>query len=247
MGCPDSIPFLAKLTDMDAAPTAQQLIASTDMPLSNEGSIHYRFVLDRQIAGHQGSEAWLRQSIQTLADRCRTSEETLLEAHEMVDEAALPGVEETDSEQWIARRLHPMVLAYLTGVFLVMMGIAYFAVHSMSAVKALALAGVGSLVAVLPELGRRIEYRLIGTVLEKRAVWRDRQADFELVFDIRDVEVIKRLRRGFKYFKKTDDLGSIRRVWKTHLCDDISGEVHVEPPDLTTVLARLRERGAPIR
>ena len=165
----------------------------------------------------------------------------------MAGETKLSDEKTTVTSHWTARKLHPIILVYVSGIFLVMMAVAYFVVHSVSAVKALALAAVGVVVSVLPELGRRIEYRVIGSVLERRVHRRDRTTDFERVVDLQDLSYAKPVRRGFKYCRRFNEANILRRFWMKHLSDRFSGEVHVETQNLGRVLAQLAEHGVQIR
>ena len=75
--------------------------------------------------------------------------------------------------EWSARKLQPIILVYVAGVFIAMMAVAQFAVHSPAAVKALALAAIGSFVALLPGVAGKVEYRLTRAGLEQRPLGRN--------------------------------------------------------------------------
>ena len=69
---------------------------------------------------------------------------------------------------WSARKLNPIVLLYVAAVFVVFILVAYFVLHSMTAVKALAMAAVASIIPLVPAVISRVEYRLNERVLERR-------------------------------------------------------------------------------
>lgn len=145
--------------------------------------------------------------------------------------------------QWSARKLHPIVLLCVAAIFVAMMALAYFVVHSTMAVKSLAIAAVAAIVPLVPAVLTRIEYRLTERKLEKRPLADTKPKPFESVFRFVELDHAVPVRRGFKYFKVLDEPNPIRRFWKAHVLDGFSGEVHVEAADLQRVLGLLAEYG----
>jgi hypothetical protein len=70
-------------------------------------------------------------------------------------------------DRWTARRVRPIVLLYIVAVFAAFIAVSIFVFHSPEAVKALVLAAVGALVASVPGVTGRVEYRLTETGIEK--------------------------------------------------------------------------------
>ena len=83
---------------------------------------------------------------------------------------------------WSARKLNPIVLFYVATVFVAMMALSFFVLHSMTAVKALAMAAVASMVPLVPVVTSRVEYRLNERVLERRPQTDKKPKEFETVF-----------------------------------------------------------------
>lgn len=148
--------------------------------------------------------------------------------------------------RWTARRVHPLVLLYVASVFAAFMAIAHFALHSTTAVKALALAAIGFLVPLVPAVIVRIEYRLTEAGLERRLLARKTPGEFREVFRWSQLDRVIPMRHGLKFTKVLRETNPWRRFWKTHLSDAFSGEVHLEAPDREPVLGILAERhGSP--
>jgi len=145
--------------------------------------------------------------------------------------------------QWSARKLQPVVLLYVALVFLVMMAVAHFVVHSRSAVTALATAAVAAIVPLVPAVLMRMEFRLTDQELERRPLTDQRPKPFERVVRLTEIDHVVPIRHGFKYFKAIDEPRPLHRFWKRHLSDRFSGEIHVEKADQHRVLAILAEEG----
>ena len=144
---------------------------------------------------------------------------------------------------WTARSLHPVVVAYVLGVFLAFIVLAHFAFRSPAAVKSLALAAVTFVVPLLANVVNRIEYRLTAAGLEKRPLRSRNPRDFKEVFRWEQLDRVLPARHGFKYRKTLGAAGSWRRFWRAHLSDAHSGEFHVEARDRAAVLAIFTGRG----
>ena len=147
--------------------------------------------------------------------------------------------------QWSARKIHPMVMVYVVAVFLVFMAVSRFVFHSPAAVKALALAAFGAVVAMIPSALGRLEYRFTPSGLERRPVDRKEPRDFEEVFRWQELSHTIPLKHGFKYYLRMEDAGPMRRFWRTHISDEYSGEFHVETDDRDTVAEILASQESP--
>ncbi|MBD3222812.1 hypothetical protein GF314_16415 [bacterium] len=162
---------------------------------------------------------------------------------------ARPG-EETGPEvlhRWSARNLQPVILVYTALVFLVFMAAARFLFHSPEAVKALAIGAVGFIVPLSAGLVGRREYRLLGDVLQRRPDTPRRPRDFEGVFRIGDLSHVVPTRHGFKFYRRLDEPRALRRLWKLHVSDAYSGEVHASGPDRDRVIDLLADSGVEVR
>ena len=145
--------------------------------------------------------------------------------------------------QWSARKLQPVIVVYVFAVFIVMMAISYFLVHSMPAVKALALAAVGFIVPLLPAVINKNEYQLTESGLEKRLVDKKKPREFEDVIRWDNLSHLTPMKHGFKFYNPIDERNPIRRFWKTHISDSHSGEFRVEAADRDMVLDILTQHG----
>ena len=145
--------------------------------------------------------------------------------------------------QWSARKLQPIVLLYVAAVFVAMMALAYFAVHSMTAVKALALTAVAAIVPLVPSVLMRVEYRLTGETLDRRPVDNEKPRAFEELVRLDQLSRIVTMRHGFKFYKHLEEPNPLRRFWKTHVSDAYSGEVHIEKADREDVFESLAQQG----
>jgi hypothetical protein len=143
--------------------------------------------------------------------------------------------------EWSARKIHPMVTVSVMAVFLAFMAVSRFVFHSPAAVKALAVAAFGTLVAMIPSTLGRIEYRFTPSGLEKRPLDRKKPRDFEGVFRWQELSHTIPLKHGFKYYLRMEDTGPAKRFWRTHISEEYSGEFHVEAGDqaeVSEILAR---------
>jgi len=145
--------------------------------------------------------------------------------------------------QWSARKLQPIVLLYVAAVFAAMMALAYFVVHSMTAVKALAMTAVAAIVPLVPTVLMRVEYRLTERALDRRPLDKEKPRAYEEVFRLDQLSHIVPLRHGFKFYRPVTDTNPLRRFWKAHVSDEFSGEVHVEKADRERVFESLGRQG----
>jgi hypothetical protein len=159
------------------------------------------------------------------------------------DSDAAVTVQPTVLYRWSARRMQPIVLLSVAVVFLVMMAVSYFVVHSMSAVKALATAAVAAIVSLVPTVLMRIEYRLTDRGIERRSQHKAKPKPFESLFRLDELDHVVPIGHGFKYVKVIDESRPFQRFWKRHLSDEFSGEIQVETADRKQVLAILAEKG----
>lgn len=152
-----------------------------------------------------------------------------------------------ESISWSARKVPPIVIFYVAGVFFGLILIAFFVFHSMTAVKALAMTAVGAMVPLVPTVLQKVEYRLADRVLEKRPLGDDKPPEFTGVFVADELSHIVPVNHGFKFYKPLYESNPLRRFWKLHVSDQYSGEVHVEKADQEKVFAVLRGRGVSVR
>jgi len=145
--------------------------------------------------------------------------------------------------QWSARKLQPIVLLYVAAILVAMMLFSYFVVHSMAAVKALAMTAVASLVPLVPAVLSRVEYRITGQRLGRRPVDKEKPQEFENVFELDQLSYIVPMRHGFKFYRPLNESNPFRRFWKHHVSDAYTGEVHVEKADRERVLEILDRYG----
>lgn len=147
--------------------------------------------------------------------------------------------------QWSVRKVPPIVLLYMAAVFIGMMLLAYFVVHSPAAVKALALTAVGAMVPLVPTVISRVEYRLTERELERRPLTKNDPKPFKRVFQLDELSHVVPVRHGFKFYNPLSDSNALRRFWKLHVSDAYSGEVHAEADDQKKVLEILSQHGVP--
>jgi hypothetical protein len=119
--------------------------------------------------------------------------------------------------------------------------VSYFIFHSPEAVNALVLAAVGAVVATVPGVTGRIEYRLTETGIEKRTV-KDDPGEYEEIFSWDQLNRVVPVRHGFRYSKILSETNALRRFWRLHLSDRYSGEVHAEREDLDRILGFVEQR-----
>ena len=145
--------------------------------------------------------------------------------------------------RWSARKMQPIVLLYVAAILVAMMLFSYFVVHSMAAVKALAMTAVASMVPLVPAVLSRVEYRITGQGLDRRSVNKEQPREFENVFELDQLSYIVPMRHGFKFYRPLNESNPFRRFWKTHVSDEYSGEVHVERANRERVLEILNRYG----
>jgi len=147
-------------------------------------------------------------------------------------------------DQWTARSMRPIfALIYLPVVFAVLIALAFFVFNSIAGVTSLVMSGIGAVVALLPSLLTRVEYRLSESGLEKRPVRRQNPAPFRELFRFPELEHIVPRKHGFMYYKKMDSTTALRDFYRRHISDEYSGEVHLENEDRERILTHLAERG----
>ena len=148
---------------------------------------------------------------------------------------------------WTARKMEPIVLVWVALVFLAFMALSLFVFHSVAAVKALAAAAVASLIPMVPAVLNRVEYELTERELSRRTLDPKKPKDFKRVFMLDELSHIVPTRHGFKYCKTLNDSNALRRLWKLHVSDAFSGEVHVETSDQKRVLGELARHGVSVK
>lgn len=146
-------------------------------------------------------------------------------------------------DRWSARKLRPIVILYVLGVFAAFIVVAIVVFHSQEAVMALLMAAGASVAATVPGVIERVEYRMTGSGVEKRPVKKEKTAEFKEVFRWDDLDHVVPMRHGFKYFKTLRETRPLGRFWKKHFSDQFSGEIHIEQQDLDRVLGMVARRG----
>jgi hypothetical protein len=144
---------------------------------------------------------------------------------------------------WIARKVRPWVAGGVAAVFLAFMALSWFVFGSGTAVRSLAAAGVAALVAMVPGLLARVEYRLTDSGVERRPVRPRDPQPFEPLFSWDELSHVVPTATGFSFYRALDARG-VARLWKYHVLSGYSGEVHVEPEDMGRIRG-LVERRAP--
>lgn len=145
--------------------------------------------------------------------------------------------------EWTARKMQPVILLYVILIFAAFVLIAHFIFHSDSAVQALLLAAVSSVIPLVPGVLSQTEYRLTRLGLEQRPVLKNKPAQFKIVFELARLDHIKPLNHGFKYYLVINESGALRRFMKKHFLSGFSGQVHIEKGELKTVLNELAAMG----
>jgi hypothetical protein len=130
----------------------------------------------------------------------------------------------------------PIVLFYVVLVFAAFIALSLFIFHSADAVKALLIAAVGAVIATIPGVMEKIEYRMTEAGVEKRASKKRESGPYQEVFRWEELSRIVPVKHGFKYYKIMNETNPLRRFWKTHVSDQFSGEVRVGKTDLERVL-----------
>jgi hypothetical protein len=154
--------------------------------------------------------------------------------------------EQTVFHHWSARKLHPIIVVYVATVFAAFMAFSYFVVHSMPAVKALAITAVGAMFPLLPGVINRVEYRLTESGLEKRLLDKKNPRAFEDVFQWDQLSHVHPIKHGFKFYRPINESKAIRRFWKAHISDGYSGEFRVETTDRDDVVDVLTRHHIPM-
>ena len=164
----------------------------------------------------------------------------------MTDGSATPSSNGSEApDRWTARKVRPIVILYVLGVFAVFIVLAVAVFDSRDAVKGLVVAAVGSVIAILPGVAERIEYRATVSRVEKRTQ-KKTPAEYEEIFRWDELSRVVAMRHGFKYFKILDEPNRFRRFLKMQISDQCSGEVHVEQEDLDRVLDIVSRQGIAI-
>jgi hypothetical protein len=120
--------------------------------------------------------------------------------------------------------------------------VSQFVFHSPNAVRSLALAAFASIVALLPQVLGKIEYRANESGVGMRSHGKKDRQSFRKVFDWGELTHAVPVKHGFRYFKKLDEKSALRRFVKMQFSDWHSGEIHVEADDRDRVLGLLTDR-----
>lgn len=147
---------------------------------------------------------------------------------------------------WSARSVRPIIALYVLVVFLAFMALAQFLFHSGEAVRALFLATLGSLGALVPSMLSRIEYRMTDEGLWRRPLRTKEPKEFEQVFSWEEIGHLIPTRDGFKFYKELEETNPLGRFFKFQISDRYSGEIHVDSEDRHRILAMADQRGIPI-
>jgi hypothetical protein len=147
---------------------------------------------------------------------------------------------------WSAHSVRPIVAGYVGAVFGAFIALAYFVFHSPDAVKALFLTAVGTFASLAPGILGRVEYRLTDTGLAKRRRSDKKLREFEELFRWDELSHLVPTGSGFKYYKKIEEPKSLARLFKRHLSDRYSGELHVERADLAKVRSLIGQQAIPM-
>lgn len=148
---------------------------------------------------------------------------------------------------WTARRMRPVVLLGVLGVFAAFMLLAHFVFHSTEAVAALAMAAVAAVVPLVPAVRARVEYRLSDAALDSRLVTPDDSKRFKRLFEVGGLSHVVATRHGFMFRRPLNTTSPLRAFWRRYLSDAYSGEVHVESADRQRVLDAVSRLGVPVR
>ena len=153
-----------------------------------------------------------------------------------------PTIEHT----WNARGLRTIIVLYVVAVFMGFIALAHFVFDSVEGVKALFLAAIGSVGALIPSILMRIEYQLTETGLAKRPFKAKQPREFEDVFSWDQLSHLIPTKSGFRFYRNTEGPSSFLRFFRRHLSSDYSGEFHVELEDRDRVRAIIDQHGIPI-
>lgn len=161
----------------------------------------------------------------------------------MMDVSATPSSSESGAlDHWSARKVRPIVILYVLGVFAVFMVVSILVFHSMDAVKALVAAAVGGVAATVPGVLEKIEYQLTEAGINKRTVNTKKPGPFKGVFRWEELSRVVPMKHGFKYYKTLSETSPFRRFWKAQICGEFSGEIHVEKEDLERILGIVKRQ-----
>jgi len=164
-----------------------------------------------------------------------------------VDSGAANADDPVVLSHWTARKLEPIVLVWVALVFLAFMALSLVVFHSVAAVKALAAAAIASLIPMVPAVLNRVEYKLTERELSSRTLDPKKPKDFKRIFMLDELSHIVPTRHGFKFYKTLNDSSALRRLWKLHVSDAFSGEVHVETADQKRVVGVLARQDIAVR
>ena len=159
------------------------------------------------------------------------------------DATATGGNGSTVLDQWSASKIQPIAILYIVAVFAVFIVLSIVVFHSRDAVRALLVAAVGGVAAIVPGILEKGEYRLTESGIEKRTVNTKKPRPFKVVFRWEELDRIAPMKHGFKYFKILNETNPLRRFWKGQICAEFSGEIHVGKQDLQRVLETVRRHG----
>jgi hypothetical protein len=148
---------------------------------------------------------------------------------------------------WSARRMSPKIMLYVAIVFILFIAVSYFGFHSITAVKGLVITAFGSIVALIPMVFTRVEYRLTQQRLESRQIRKKEQKPYKIVFLLDQLSHVVIIDNGFKFYLVLKERNSILRFWKKHISDHYSGEVRLENKDAERVLTTLEKYGCSIK
>ena len=154
---------------------------------------------------------------------------------------------EAGDVHWISRKLRPITLLYVLLLFGAFITVSHFVFHSGDAVKALAIAAFAFIIALLPAILVKIEYRATDAGVEKRSIRAGNPGSYTDAFQWDELSHVVFAKNGFKYFKHMDVRNPILRFLYTQFSDKFSGEIHVEPADWVRVKALLAERDVTVR
>ena len=154
---------------------------------------------------------------------------------------------EAGNVHWISRKLRPITLLYVLLIFGAFIAVSHFVFHSADAVKALAIAAFAFIVALLPAILVKIEYRATDVGVEKRSIRAGNPGSYIDAFKWDELSHVVFVKNGFKYFKHMDAQNPILRFLYTQFSDNFSGEIHVERADWVRVKSLLIERDVSVR
>ena len=148
---------------------------------------------------------------------------------------------------WTTRKIPPIILLGVIGVFVGYMLLAHFVFHSIEGVKALLLGSVGVVAPLVPAILQRVEYRITDRGLQKRPFRRVRPGEFEDVFRWEELDCLESTRHGFRYHRPFEATGGFRSFWRRHVSDAYSGEFRAQEEDRRQILEIAGQRGIAVR